>query len=807
MRRHDRGQWLSDLWRDTRHAARSLRRAPGYTAVVVLTLALGIGAASTAQSVIDPLLLRPLPFAQPERLVTLGSAADGEYGVSLLQGEYALIQEHVAGLERLSLVLPGQAWGLAKGGEAERVSGSLVTPDFFGTLGVHALRGHVDDELSDGVPVVALSYGLWVRGFGADPAVVGTTIRLDGRAVRIAAVMPPGFDYPARTQLWLARPIDAADVGTYWGQGGYKVIGRLRSGASPQQVESAIRQMSPMLSAANPLWTPKADYRSNVRVVPLRDAIVADVRSSLLLLGGAVGLLLMIACANVANLVLARGLSRARELAVRTALGANGGRIVRELLTETVGLALAGGVAGIVLAFASAAAVRRALPTDLPRATEVGIDLRVLAASLVLTLTTGLLLGVLPVRRARRFNLASTLREGGRGTGDRSTRRLSGTLVVSQVAFAVLLVTGATLLVRSLTALQHVDTGIGQMKAVAARVDLPSQYATAGERNAFYDALLARVSALPGVTTAALTSQLPFSSEFHGSAMAIEHVTTDPNDLPMLVHRRVTPEYFDALGVPLRSGRLFDENDMSSALPIAIVDEAAARAFWPGENPIGRRLGRPWLNEMLVVVGVVGSVLDGELTRSAEPAIYTPLGHEPTASAYLMLNGDAGLGALPGVRRALREIDRAVPFSDAATMQSRVDAHLTAHRFATTLLGVFGALALVLAAVGTYGVLAHAVGQRTREFALRLAVGARMHDVAAIVLREGGMLVGAGALLGTSAALVLGRFVSGMVYGASPTDAVTLLAVTCTVIGIAVAGALVPALRASRVDPMQALRD
>ncbi len=723
----------------------------------------------------------------------------------MLQGEYGVIREHVAEFESVALYTPGRDYGISGGEEPERVTGAAVTPEFFATLGVQPVRGSVVDGDGD-APVVVLSYALWIRRFGGEDSAIGAVVRVDGRPLTISAVMPRAFDYPVRSELWLVAPLDATGP-LYWGSGGHWIVGRLRPGVSEARAAAAIRALSPALSAANPFWTPDPDYRADVRVVSLHEAIVGDVRGALMLLGGAVALLLLIACANVANLVLARGLDRSGELAVRAALGASRGRILRQLVTETVFLAGMGGALGVVFAILAVGTLRRVLPADVPRVAEIGIDVRVLGVSLVLTLVIGVLLGALPARRATRFRVQPMLRANARSIGDRSTRGLSGALVVTQVALAVLLVTGAALLVRSFAALQAIDPGIGQGAAIAARIDLPAaQYASDDVRNLFLDRLLARTAALPGVSAVAATSQLPFSGEFEGSAMTIEHVTTDPNDLPVLIHRRVTPHFFEALGVPLRRGRPFTDADATGP-PVAIIDETAARTFWPGEDPIGRRLGRPWLNEMLVIVGVAGAVLDGELTGAAEPTVYTPFAREPPRSAFLVINSASGSGVLPALRSALREIDPTVPLSDAATVRTFVDGTLAGQRLAMMLLGLFGALALTLAAIGIYGVLAYAVGQRTREFALRHALGAHTRDVAAIVLRDGGSLVAAGAAIGSAAALVLGRVVSTMLYGVSPGDARTLLVVLAIILATAAAAAFVPARRAGRIAPMTVLRE
>lgn len=788
-----------------RHALRACARAPMHTTIVVLTLALGIGAATTAHGVIDPLLLRALPFAEPARLITLADNTEDDGAAGVLQGEHAILRENVRAFEQLALYRSGIAWGIADALDAERVTGASVTPDFFGTLGVDALHGDVRAPEAGADALVVLSHALWQRRYGGDPAIIGNTVRLDGRALTVAAVMRPRFDFPDLAELWLVQPVNAADIGGYWGTGGYRVVGRLARGASAQRAQAEVRALSAAMSNANPLWTPRADYRTGLRVVPLQDAVIGSVRTPLLLLGGAVALLLLIACANVANLVLVRALDRSREMAVRAALGAGSGRIMRHLVTETVVLAVMGGAAGAAVAYGAVALLRTMLPPDLPRLAEVGIDPRVLAVTLLLTLATGVLLGVVPALRARRASLRPAFGEGNRAIGNRSTQRLSHALVVTQVALAVLLVSGAGMLVRTHAKLQDVDTGLGRTDAVTARLDLPrAGYTTPEARNTFFMRLQERITALPGVRDAALTSQLPFSGEYQASAMAVEHVTTDPNDLPMFVHRRVTPDFFAAAGIPVVRGALFDANAPGD---VVLVDETTAQTFWPGQDPIGRRIGRPWLNEMLTVTGVVGAVLDGELAGRAEPTVYTPLVQDPPTSVFLVIGTTAGTTVLPGMRMALRELDPFVPLSDARTLDQLVQESLRAQRLATTLLSLFGAAALVLAAIGIYGVLAYTAGRRTREFAVRLALGATARDVAALILREGATLTLAGAAIGTVAAFALGRMVQSLLHETAPSEPSILLAVAALTLATAGAAAVVPALRASRTQPAQVMKE
>jgi putative ABC transport system permease protein len=793
---------ISGLVGDVRYAVRSLRRSPGYAAAVLVTLALGIGAASAVHAVVHPLLLRPLPFPDPERLVTLD--------VALIPGEYGLIREHVTSFDIAALYRPGAAFGLSGDGEAERVVGAETTPELFSTVGVGPVAGALPDAVEAGAGEMAvLSYGLWQRRFGGDPGVVGRAITLEGRPVPVVAVMPPGFSYPGRSELWLAAPLDRANAAGLWGTGGYRIVARLRPDAPAARAEAEIRALSSAMSDANPFWTPRADYRSDVRMISLTEATVGEVRRALWLLGAAVSLLLLIACGNVGNLILARGLGRVRELAVRTALGADRGRIVRQLLTETMVLVTAGGVLGIALALLAVRSIRGILPPDLPRSGEVGLDIGVLALAVVVTLVTGVLLGVLPARRATRFDLHHSLRDGGRATGDRSGRRLSSGLVVGQVALAVVLATGAGLVGRSLLSLHRVDTGIDRMEVVTARIDLPAaHYAQAARRNAFHDELVARLAALPGIHSVATTSQLPFSGHLQIGAMAVEHVTTDPNNLPVFIYRRVTPGFFEAVGIPLRQGRPFSSADGEpGALPVAIVDETAAREFWPGEDPIGKRLGRPWMNEQLVVVGVVGSVLDGNLAGEPERTVYMPLAVDPPHNAFVVLSGAGTGGAAALLRSVVRQIDPSVPVSEIATVRSLVGGSLGGQRLSAALLASFGLLALILAAIGIYGVLAYAVAQRGRELALRRALGATGGDLVGIVLGHGLRLTAAGLFLGLGATVAFGRVLAGMLHGVEPRDPATLALVTATVLAAAILAATLPALRAGRAEPMQAMRE
>lgn len=785
---------------DLRYALRSLRRSPGYALAVISTLALGIGAVSMVQGVIDPLLFKPLQFEAPDRLVTLDSG--------MMPGEFRIIQTETTFLKQASLMNSGGSYGLSGDGEAERVVGAAVTPEFFTTLGVRPHLGVLPDAQPAG-EVVVLSYELWQRRFGGDAGVLGEVIRVEGRSLTVTAVMQKGFRYPSRTELWLAAPLDDNNRTALWGAGGYRMVARLQDGASAMDVQQQIRGLSSAMSAANPFWKPAADYRAQTLVLPLHNALVGDVRRELLLLGGAVVLLLIMACANVANLVLVRGFGQAADIAVRSALGASGLRIARQMVSETLVLASLGGAVGIAFAALGMRTLRSILPPDLPRLHEIGLNARVLVACIAVTVGTGVLLGTIPALQSIRSKFHTALRSGARTSEDRSNRRLSRGLVVVQVAVAVLLVTSAGLLARSIAALQHTETGIGRMNAVTVRIDLPTaQYRTAQARNAFYDRLLPDLAALPGVDRVAVTSQQPFSQHLQLSAMWVENVTLDPNNLPIFVHRRVSEAFFAAAGVQLVSGRVFTSADAAAGgPPVAIVDETAAREFWPGQDPIGKRLGRPWMQEQRTVIGVVRSVLDGELAGRPERTMYIPIAHEPPHTAFIVVDGRSGMSVLPAVRATLHQIDPGVPLSNPATVAQLVRGTLAGQRLSFSVVGAFGAMALLLAVVGVYGVMSYTVGRRGREFAVRCALGARSVDVRSLVLREGMAITALGVGIGVAATLAFSRLLSSSLHGVRPQDPLTITAVIAIVLLAAGAALLIPATRASRVDLLTTLRE
>ncbi|HEU4631144.1 MAG TPA: ABC transporter permease [Gemmatimonadaceae bacterium] len=804
-RRTRRLGWLGELRQDVRFGWRALRRRPGFLLVAVLTLALGVGANTTIFALVDGVLLRQLPYPEPERLVAVWP----QHWFSA--GEYVGFRDRTHSFARVASYRPGVGVSLSGEGAPERLEGALVSATLFATLGVDAALGRTiaagEDEPGRDA-VVVIGDALWRRRFGADPEIIGRTIRLDGQSRTVVGVMPPGFHFPSgTTQLWLPMHIDPAQPGDLWGYGGNSILARLAPGVTPAQAAADVLGIARRLRLENPLWTPdSAGYLADADVVPLRAQLVGDVRRMLLILLGAAGLVLLIACANVANLLLARGLERERELTIRAALGAGRGRLARQLLTESLLLALLGGTAGMLVAAGSLRALVPLLPADTPRLAEVGLDLRVLGAALVAALVTGGAFGLAPALRLARPDAGGTL--GARGAAGGARRHLLSTLVVGEMALAVVLVTGAGLLLKSFWRLSQVDPGFRTEHVLSARVSPPAdQFREPARRAALHAAVLDRVRTLPGVTAAAVTSQLPFDQENTSGPVAIPGVTLNPNDLPLFEQRRVSPEYLRALGLRLVRGRGFTEADRAGAQLVALVDERAARQFWPDDDPIGKTVGFPWFDRWMTVVGIVSSVKNNDLRAEGQPALYIPFAQDPQVDAVLVVRTTGDPAAIAGQLRGLvAGVDADVPVSHIRTLDELVSASMARPRLTTLLLGAFAALALLLGAVGLYGVVAYQVSQRTQEIGVRVALGARTGTVLGMVLRQGLALALLGAGVGLAAALVVARLLRGFLYDVSATDPWTFATVPLVLAAVAVLATLVPARRAARVDPVRALR-
>ena len=622
--------------------------------------------------------------------------------------------------------------------------------------------------------------------------------------------MPADFRFPSpRVQLWVPPLFDAANVGEYFGAGPLHGIGRLARGVTSEQARAEAAVIIDRARLAWPWRMPDA-WGTQVTVRPLQENMVGGARPTLLLLLGAVGLVLLVACVNVANLFLARAASRERELAIRAALGAGRGRVVRQLLTESILLGAMGGAAGLALAYWTVRVLVTRLPAGTPRIEEISIDGAVLAFTAVLALLTGIAFGLAPAIRASRPDLRSALGEGMRAAGGSvGRRRFSESLVVGQVALAVVLVVGAGLLIRSFWLLRDVDPGFRTEHVVAASVPLPSFAGdTASRSREFYVAVVERVRAIPGVRAAAVTSQLPFAGGVAAAAMEVEAHPTPPGEVaptPEVVN--VTPDYIAAMGIPLLAGRNLASADREGAPLVTLVDEVAAKQLWPNENPIGQRIRFVWLEEWITVVGVVGAVKRDSLNAPALSSLYRPMRQGFPSSMRLVARAELDPASLAAsVRSAVSAVDANVPVSDIRTLDELVAASAARPRFTMLLLGVFAGVALLLGAVGIYGVIAFAVARRTREIGVRMALGAESGSVLRMVMREGGTLALIGVVLGLAGAFAVSRLLAGLLYGVTPSDPLVFVTVPVLLTAVALIASLIPAMRAAHVDPLVALR-
>ena len=797
---------------DLRHAARGLRRAPGFTAVAVLTLALGMGANAALFAVVDGVLLRPLPWRDPAGLLSVWT------GRMHSKAEFARLRERSRSFAELAAYGSDAGFSLSGHGEAARLTGAHISADLLPMLGVTPALGagiSSEHERPGAEPTVLLSDALWRTRFGADQGIVGRTIDLDGRAHLVAGVMPPGFRLPSsRTQLWVTTRLDEGNPGDFWGWHGLEIIGRVRPGTSLSAARADVEAIAGQVRLENPLWRPAQAYTSGIEIATMRDAMVGDIRALLLILLAATGAVLLIACVNVANLTLARALGRSREVAIRTALGAGRLRLVRHMVAESLLLALLGATAGLVIATAGVDLLRAFLPPDTPRLAEVAVDPRVLAFTLALAVTTGIGFGVVPALRASSAPPASVLGDGARGSGvGRAQRRLSGALVVAEIALAVVLVAGAALLLRSFHAMRQVDPGFPTAHLVTARVDpVAARYGEPARRIALWESIIERVGAVPGTERVGASSQLPLRGLSGLMATRVEGADQDPGNLPMLFYQVVTPGYLPAMGIPVVRGRGLEASDRAGAPDVVLVNEAMVRRFWPNEDPIGKRIGYPWPSEWLTVVGVVGDAREGGLALDVEPAIYRPFHQAPEAAMSIVVRVDAGRGAagatdaVNAVRSVVAAIDPAVPVSEIRTMEQRVADDVARPRVTASLLLSFAIIALALGAVGIYGVIAYAVGRRTREIGLRMALGARRIDVVGMVLRESAVLAGSGIAIGIAGAVFATRALRSLLYGVEPGDPMTLAMVSVVLAAVALGASWLPARRAARVDPAVALQ-
>jgi len=802
--------WIEDLSRDVRLGLRSLLRSPAFATVAVLCLALGIGANAALFSVLNAVLLRPLPFVEPDRLVRIyEKMGDGGQGsVSFLN--FQDWQKQNTGFERLAGYEMGSR-NLQGGEEPERIRACETTPELFSILRVPPLRGRTfqagtDEPGRDLVAVV--SEELWRSRFGGDPALVGRTIRLDGLPHTVIGVMPRAFDFPPggnATDVWVLHPTGQprqANRGAHY----LSVIGRVKDGVSPEQATAQLVTVAARIEKEYP----DQQTGRSVLVLSLQENLVQRVRPTLLILFGAVGLVLLIACANVANLLLARATTRRREVAVRLALGATRGRLVRQFLIESLVLAFAGAALGLLLARWLLGVLAPLAESALPVFREFPLDGRVFAFLLGVAVLSGLLFGIVPALQASRGDVRESLSEGGgKATGTRRQQLVRHTLVVAEIALSLVLLVGAGLLLRGFYNLMGTEPGLVPENVLSAHLPVPAEQID-GATPRLFRPLLEEVRSLPGVRSAAVVSMLPIQEAWTNGGFSIEgRPAPPPGQEPFAETRVASPGFFATLGVPLLRGRDFTERDGEHGPDVVIINNTLARKYFPGEDPLGRRI--LYAPVPMTIVGVVGDVRQAGLDEAPLAEMYFPYGLNEAVGflgdAVLVLRtaGPPESLAVP-LRGALKKVDPTLPLYDVLTMREVIDKSLAGRRLNLWLLGFFAAVALVLAATGLYGVISYLVAQRTREIGVRMALGAQKRDVQGLVLRQAALLAGFGIFLGLAGALAFTRVLDSLLYGVSARDPLTFAALAALLAAVALLASWLPARRAARVNPMVAIR-
>ena len=800
------------MFQDLRYAFRGLARRPGFTAIAVITLSLGIGATTAIFSVVQAVLLRPLEFPRADRLVKIIGFDEAENAAgNLSPADFLDFQRDATSFSRMG----ANGWvGLATvaggRGDAERVGSVQVTEGFFPTLQVQPALGRgilPDDDRADAPRVVLLSDGFWRRRFGADPSIVGQSLLVNAMPVTVIGVLPANFRHleinPERgADIFSPFRWDAA---TQANRGGHFIRGvaRLKDGTRLEQGRAELESIAARLEQQHP--TDNTDQ--GIRADLLLDAMVGETRPVILLLAGAVVVVLLVACANVANLLLARGTGRLRELALRAAIGADRGRLVRQMLTESMALSLLGAIGGVAVAVFATRALTVLAAAGIPRADQAGIDGSVLVFAAAAAFTTSLIFGVLPAIHLSRSDFNDALKEGGRQQGPSVGRGARESLIVAEVALSIVLLIGAGLMIRSLWQLQNVNPGFVPERVLTMEVSLPIATYPEGEQMPFYQQLESRIRALPGVAEVGAINILPLSNNYNSEGLQIEEHPMPEGQGQAPQVRSVTPRYFRAIGIPLLRGREFDTRDVADAQQVVIISESMAKKYWPGAaDVIGKRVIHRRATR--VVIGVVGDVKHLALQEGDVPMMYQP--HTQQTSYHtmrLVVRANADPAALTAqVREALNQMDRSVPLSQVATLSRSVDQSVAEPRMRATLLALFAGLAMVLAAIGVYGVVAYLVGQRTQEIGVRRALGAQAGDVLAMLVKESMRPVLLGIGIGLAGAVALGRVLSAMLFEVSATD-VTTYAVACGVLALsALLASVIPARRALGVDPITAVR-
>jgi predicted permease len=822
---------METILRDIRYAIRTMIKSPGFTAVAVLSLALGIGANTSIFSIVNTLLLKPLPYKEPDRLAQVFRQTD-ETGKGLEASElwsypkFQVIRDNSETFDQLAAV-SDQNFPVTDSDNPERLNAEMVSASYFPMLGVEASVGRTfsaDEDTTPGThPVALLSYGIWQRRFGGDAKVIGETISLNKVPLTIVGVLPEGFKGQKGTaEVWvpmmmaprLTFPRRLLSPFAHWTE----VIARLKPGVTPGQAQSEMGVVAAKLSEAIPTSGQTAPSPESIKLVSLKEAkLDPAIRKSFLVLFGAVGFVLLIACANIANLLLTRSVSRRKEIAIRLALGASRARLIRQLLTESVLLSTLGGVAGLLIAmwgvellasFKPAGAERSNNYIQLLDFSKANVDGQVLAFNLLLSVVTGIVFGLLPALQASRPGVSDALKEGGLAAAPRSHSlglSAKGILVVSEIALSLVLLIGAGLMIRSFSNLQALAIGFHPEQVMTFQVTLP-KYKPEAEV-AFDNQLLERINGLPGVQAATVASSTPLSSNSAATVMRVKEDEGEPK--PVGLHS-IGPDYFKTLRVPIIAGRSFTHQDREGARLVAIVNEAAAKKYWPNEDPIGKEiwLGAGWGKDQYgEIVGIVGDVKYGKVEELARPEVYLPYTQPTEPASFVLVRSSHDPREVVGaVRNEILVLDKNVPVFDVKTMEERSASATSRTRFSALLLGVFALLALVLSAIGIYGVVSHAASGRKREIGIRMALGATSRDVLGLVVREGVVLTLAGIGLGLCGAFAVTRVLGSQLYGVGTTDAATFAVVSLLLGGLALMASYIPAVRAARIDPMVALR-